>query len=98
MTNIDYSGLPDYMRDGIRNYLEHGLRPGDFLLAVLSNDLMEAFVQVDDVNRAAMHDWVRFLYNHAPRNSWGSPDLVDDWVRLGGIKGAHKQAASATVQ
>ena len=39
---LDYSKIPvDYMVDAMRDYLEKGIPPGDFLTALLSNDLME---------------------------------------------------------
>lgn len=78
---IDYTGLPEHMRDGARLYIEHGVEPGGFLRAVLQNQLVEAFGRADDTNRAAMFQWAGWLYNEAPRGAWGSPEKVDAWIK-----------------
>ena len=39
---INYDSLPPHMHDVMRLYIEHGIEPGSFLTAVLSNDLMKA--------------------------------------------------------
>lgn len=39
---IDYSILPEHMRDAMRRYIENGEPVGDFLNAILRNDLMDA--------------------------------------------------------
>lgn len=81
----DWSLIPDYMVGGLRRYIEHGIPPGHFLTAVLSNDLRGAFERGDDINRAAVENYVRFLYNYAPSNCWGSPDAFADWCKQGGL-------------
>ena len=42
--------LPDYMRGGIIRYLQHGIKPGSFLTAILQNDLEMATLCASDVN------------------------------------------------
>jgi len=79
--------LPEYMQGGMKRYIEHGYRPGDFLTAVLSNDLMEAYSRADDVNAAAMRQYVLYLYNYTPTGCWGSPEKVDAWIEKGGLLG-----------
>ena len=74
------SGVPDYMHDSYIRYLLHGIEPGSFLLAVLINDLREAVARADRANQAALANHVRFLYNHAPGNCWGSPERVREWL------------------
>ena len=90
---IDYSRLPDYMRDATRRYIEDGQPTGDFLAAVISNDLFEAVVRADDTNRPALLEWVRFFYNDAPRDCWGSEEKRQAWLKSGGLNG-HQQGAS----
>jgi poly-D-alanine transfer protein DltD len=77
---IDYTGLPKHMRDGAHLYIEHGVEPGGFLRAVLSNQLVEAFGRADETNRVAMFGWAMWLYNECPRDAWGSPAKVDAWI------------------
>ncbi len=78
---VRYDQLPEHMREAARDYVERHRRPGDFLAAVLSNDLTEAFGEADDTNRAAMHTWAGWLYNHVPAAAWGSKAVVDAWVK-----------------
>lgn len=82
---ISYHSLPEHMRDGMRLYIEHGVQPGSFLRAVLSNDLMGALGRADDVNINALPAYGRFLYNEAPSLCWGSPDVVSAWIVRGGM-------------
>lgn len=75
--------LPVYMRPGLARYLRLGIRPGDFLCAVLANDLAEAVHRADPQNRAALSAYIEALDRAAPRDAWGSPDKVDGWVFAG---------------
>jgi hypothetical protein len=78
------------MADGLKLYVERGILPGDFLTALLSNDLVDAFGRADDNNTAAMRGWASFLYNEMPRGSWGSRATVEAWCRTGGLLGQAK--------
>lgn len=73
--------IPDHMMDGLIYYvLDH--RPvGQFLTAVLSNDLMGAAAHADPFNLSALHRYARFLYNHAPSGCYGSREKVEEWLR-----------------
>lgn len=83
---IDYSGIPDHMRDGARLYIEEGYIPGDFLYKVLCNDLVGAYGQADMINSARMRDWAQFLYNEAPKPCWGSTKIVAEWNSHRGLR------------
>ena len=72
--------VPPHMFDAIDNYIVHRIRPGSFLTALLSNDLMGAVGRADDVNRDGIVDWCAFLYNCIPSASYGSPAAVDSWL------------------
>jgi len=78
---LNYSMLPEHMRDGMKLYFEEGIEPGDFAYAVLCNDLVGAYGRADAINTARMRDWAKFLYNEAPRGSWGSKQAVEDWLK-----------------
>ena len=73
-------GIPEQMHDGLVLYLLHGVRPGHFLTAVLSNDLLEACKRGDAPNQAALANYIGFLYHHAPLDAWGSPETVNAWA------------------
>jgi hypothetical protein len=78
--------IPEYMRDGLRRWILYGIPPGDFLCAVLQNDLREACARADDTNRHLLFNYMAFLYNHAPQGSWGGPISFQSWSKIGGLK------------
>ena len=80
MDKINYSSLPEHMREGMKLYIEQGIEPGGFLTAVLENNLMEAFGQADSINRHRLFDICGFIYNEAPHNCHGSPEIVKAWM------------------
>jgi len=80
IADIDYSMLPYRMQEVARAYVEDRHRPGDFLLAVLTNDLVGAFGHADAINAVAMAQWASWLYNEAPSTCWGSHDKVQRWL------------------
>jgi hypothetical protein len=67
-------------KNNINNYVQQHIDPGDFLQAVLANDLREAFGRADEENRYAMFEIVKYCYNHIPRNCWGSWEVVRGWL------------------
>jgi hypothetical protein len=77
---IDYHELPEHMRFAAQMYIEHGQEPGDFLRAVLENNLVEAYGRADDTNTLYMREWASWLYNEAPLNCWGNKEKVDRWI------------------
>ena len=64
----------------MRLYIEEGIPPGSFAVAVLSDSLVGAYSRADDVNTMRMLDWVHWLYNDAPSGCWGSPEIVQGWL------------------
>lgn len=82
--DIDYSGLPDALRYGAQQYIEAHHPPGDFLQAVICNNLTEALGRADDGNRARLFEIVQWWHNEAPAACWGSPERMRDWVAASG--------------
>lgn len=82
----NYDLLPPYMQGGMKRYLENGIRPGDFISAVLQNDLVEAYRRADKINIAYMHNWVKFIYNHVPMRAQGSKEKFENWIKAGGLQ------------
>lgn len=81
----DWALIPDYMIGGLRRYIENGIAPGHFLTAVLCNDLRGAIERGDDTNTAVLPNYIRFLYNYAPSECWGSPEKFKAWIAIGGL-------------
>jgi hypothetical protein len=87
MAHADWKLIPEYMHGGIRRYVEHGVLPGDFLQAVICNDLFRAVERADDTNILLLARYVIFFYNYTPHECWGSADHVKAWVARGGLSG-----------
>ena len=68
------------MMPGIKRYIEHGIKPGDFLTAVISNDLREACGRADEENLANLPAFVGYFYNEAPSMCCGSPEEMNGWL------------------
>jgi hypothetical protein len=98
MFEVDWTRVPvPYMTDGLKLYVERGILPGDFLIALLSNDLLEAYRRADDNNTAAMRDWASFLHNQLPRGCHGSREAVQAWCKAGGLGvGASSKGSTKT--
>lgn len=77
-----YELLPDYMVPALLRYWNDRLKPGDFLLSILANDLLGAIMHADDINKHELHNYVNWLYNWVPArpNGWGSKEAVDTWL------------------
>ena len=84
--------IPGHMVDSMVRFIMDGIPPGDFLLAVLSNDLREAVSRADDHNLHRLYMYVQFLFNYTPTGCWGSTEKACDWVDRGGLNGIEKQA------
>jgi len=88
--------VPEHLRGGVQRYLERGIQPGHFLTAVFENDLMEAMGRADEISRAGIFGICMFLYNYAPRQSYGSRDAVSRWLRQGGMQELVSRPADET--
>ena len=72
--------IPAYMLDALERYIHQGQPPGDFLSAVISNDLTKAIARADDLNVLNLPAYVAFLYNKAPAQCWGSRENMQAWI------------------
>jgi hypothetical protein len=72
--------IPPSTKYQIDEYIKDRMPPGGFLNAVLSNNLMEAFVRADDNNAFHMKAILTYLYNDCPSACWGSPEKVEEWL------------------
>jgi hypothetical protein len=83
---VEYDDLPDHMQDGAKLYVEKGIRPGDFMMTVLSNDLVGACERADVANRQYLREWATWLKWNCPGGAWGSREKVDAWIAKGGLR------------
>ena len=73
--------IPERMMPGIRLYVEHGIPPGDFLSAVIQNNLSEAVGRADTENLKNIPAFIAYFYNECPGNCWGSPEKMKSWMK-----------------
>lgn len=73
--------LPMYMKEGVENWVFHGIPCGDFLHAVMTNDLKLTVFRADENNLAKTHEWVQFITWNLPSGCQGSIAKVNDWIK-----------------
>ena len=79
--------IPHRMHRPVVEYIMRGRPTGNFLQALFSNDLMDAFGRADDDNICVMAEYVKFLYNDAPIGCYGSPKAYAGWIEARGQSG-----------
>jgi hypothetical protein len=72
--------IPEHMREGVENYLLHGIEPGGFMRSVICNDLMGAANKADHVNRQELGHIARWIVLEFPPGSFGSVNRYQDWI------------------
>lgn len=76
-----YAKIPERMREALLRYVLSGIRPGDFLTAVICNNLRAAVMGADDENIHLLREYLWWLYNIAPSACHGSPEKFENWVQ-----------------
>lgn len=76
----EYAAIPQHMQAALRRYVVEGLKPGDFLTAVICNDLRNAVGRADADNLPLLKTYVQWFYNIAPGSCWGSREHMDEWM------------------
>ena len=68
--------------EGINRYVLRHQPTGDFLMAVLTNNLKEAFGRADEDNRQVLHEIVGYVYNEIPGVCQGSAEKYKAWIQM----------------
>lgn len=76
-----YAGIPPRLLAALQLYISSARPVGSFLRACLENDLTRAVIRADPEAMVALPLIVRWMYDVAPGNAWGSPELVARWLR-----------------
>jgi hypothetical protein len=79
--------IPQAVKDEIDRHAKQGCPCGDFVTAVLDNDLKEAFKCADDYNIMHMREIVTYMYNHTPAACQGSKLKRRAWQSHNGLAG-----------
>ncbi len=87
--------IPERIKEAIDRHAQEGCPCGDFVTAVLENNLMEAFSRADDENEIKMGEIIRYCYNEIPGNCWGNKERVRAWREQGLRSRAEKEKAGA---
>ena len=83
---------PD-MLEAIFRYAFYGVPVGDFLQAVIKNNLREACGRADYKNLHALPEIVKVFYNYCPAGcwgSWGSKDAYEEYLELRRVQGPYR--------
>jgi hypothetical protein len=81
-----YDQFPEQLRIALQLYVDEHRAPGNFLTAVICNDLKEAVARADEVNAKLLREYVRWFYNEAPAQCWGSKENFQNWIKQGDQK------------
>ena len=84
---------PEWVIESLTAYAQTGRPPGDFLLACLTNNLVEAFARADVNSQAALPHIVAFIYWEIPSGSWKTKEAVERWITIGGLEGMERDRA-----
>lgn len=76
----EYEAIPEDMRQAMKRYVLEGRETGDFLTAVICNDLQRAVSRADLKNLPLLQTYVRWFYNVAPSDCHGSAQHMRDWI------------------
>ena len=86
LASVNYDRLPNHMQIGARRYVEQGVKPGDFTMAILTNDLYMAIRQADRVNMVHLEEWMDWR-DMLPPAAHGSAKKVAAWISRRGLQG-----------
>lgn len=83
MSRFTFRGIsmPVNVEASLQRYVEHGVPPGNFLEAVLANDLMNACGHADEKNESLLMVIVSYVYNKMPSRCHGSYAAVEKWLK-----------------
>lgn len=82
-----WNKIPEHLRGGLTRYLNNHIKPGDFLTAVLTNNLMGAFKTGDEKSLASIKDIIAYLYWEVGMDCYGTQEKFNSWI----VKGLEEQ-------
>jgi len=90
MLRIDpppYDKLPENFQAPVRAYVDRGEDPGDTILALLTNNLLDACCRLQPELLPRIKEIVLWLHWEVPSRCWGSSARVETWMRHAGRSG-----------
>lgn len=70
----------DRFHHGLNMFVNHRIRPGNFLCAVLRNDLRDAIGRADEWTLSRLRDIVSYCHMNLPMMCWGSREKFEAWL------------------
>lgn len=86
-TSMAAYAVPLENRKPLLMWIINGVEPGDFLQAVLVNDLRCAVNAASRNSMGGLAETVRWLEHQAPGRCWGSDVAYHNWMCAGGWNG-----------
>ena len=77
---VDGYYIPDRMMPAIDRYINDRVKPGDFLQAIIRNDLFGTFGAADRENMENIRAYLIYFHNEAPSQCWGSRHKMEAWL------------------
>ena len=78
----DYGQIGRPILEGINRHALLHEPKGDFITAVLTNNLRESFARADHLNQKVMFQICSYCHNEIPGLCWGSPEKVKAWIEM----------------
>jgi hypothetical protein len=75
-----YENIPEHMAESVIAYIETGRPMGSFLELIICNDFVHAAAHADEQNQQCLLGYCRILYMQFPAGSWGSKELMNEWM------------------
>ena len=72
--------IPEHLHQEIDNYINNHVRPGNFLSAIIFNELRNSVELADFENIGQFLAYLGFFKNHAPKECWGSREAFTNWL------------------
>lgn len=87
LDGMQQHGIPEQSREGLLNYLCHGILPGTFLQHVIENNLQGAAFSADRENLSHLKGFAMLLHWHFPPQAYGNTQRRREWCKHGGLAG-----------
>lgn len=84
----DTSLVPEPLKESLEAYQTQGRPTGDFLRAVLENDLFQAVHRADPHNLRILPAIAAHVHETLPTDCYGTKDKVADWLEGARLKAA----------
>ena len=89
--------VPPPLRAALGRWIRDAELPGEFLFAVLANDLRETIGTAGPAELQLLPAIILHLVNNAPPQCWGSRNDVAEWLHSRGLNGRQKIMQEAKI-